>query len=278
MTTRNVLIVLLCLAPAALVAQATLYRRSTADTLRYRESTIFESATVSSQGENKVTTSHNALLSVAVIGGDSVHAWYDSLVLRSEAPGRDMRPGTLAVLRQPFVLRLDARGRVTTRDVPTFPTNFREVSDLSHQFDDFFVRLPGTPLRIGSRWTDTVVLRSKSGLNERRTRSINTYRVARDTTVHGIEAVVIAEEQQLEFGGTIADADRSLTTSSILAGTSRGYVVFSLTQGRQLARVRTGEMSGKLAVRAASRRLDLTVTSRFRSTMNDASLPAPPPD
>ena len=176
-------------------AQST-YARSAKDTLRYHEVTQTEVNMTTPQGSVTVPMEHDATIAVLLLPGDSARAWYESLRLSVTGPTGVMAPETAPALRQPFALNVDARGRTKLVSAPTFPQSFQGVTDLTHQFDDFFLRLPAEPLKVGLTWTDTVT-RADSGNGKRlRSTTIAQYRVERDTTIAGQAGLVVNVQQQ----------------------------------------------------------------------------------
>ena len=148
------------LASAALIACALPVRAqttyaSTRDTLRFREATQLEVRLTMPQGEIPMTMEQRSTISLVRLPGDSARAWFDSLAISAKGPQGEMKPETDSALNRPFRLGLDARGRVKNVNAPQWPAALQGVSDLSHQFDDFFLRLPAQPLKVGLAWADT---------------------------------------------------------------------------------------------------------------------------
>ena len=65
-------------------------------------------------------------------------------------------------------------GRIETLRAPEQSDETRQLTDLSRQFDDFFLRLPAAPLTVGTEWVDTMSFSETEGeggaewLSERR--------------------------------------------------------------------------------------------------------------
>jgi len=235
------------LLPAALHAQAPEYRRAAGDTLRYREVTSAVSRITSPQGAMTLRSDHDARIAVAFVARDTARAWYEALELRASFPGGERAPRTAELLGVPFVLTLGARGDVATLTVPALPREVAETSDLTHQFDDFFVKLPAVPLRPGTEWTDTTRLETPSAKGGTlRTLRIGSYRVRGDTTVGGTSAVVIETRMQNRLESSGPSPTPGMTLNTLRQGTETGTLVFAPGAGRMLRRTRTGTLAGHL--------------------------------
>jgi len=57
-----------------------------------------------------------------------------------------------SALHLPFALLLAPSGRITLLSAPVFPPEIAKRTDLSHEFEDFFVSLPDSALRPERRW------------------------------------------------------------------------------------------------------------------------------
>lgn len=250
MMRRAVLLLLAAaLLPAAVHAQAPQYRRGPGDTLRYREVTRTFSVITSPRGPITLRNNHDARIALAFATGDTARAWYEALALRDTSPDGERVPQTGPLLGRPFVLTLGARGGVATLSVPPFPADVAEMTDLSHQFADFFVRLPAVPLRPGVEWTDTTQSEAPNatGTTVRRTR-IGSYRVRGDTTIGGSRAVVIETRMRnrMEWWGPSATPGRTLNT--LLEGVETGTMVFAPASGRMIRRARTATLRGHIEI------------------------------
>lgn len=257
----------LLLLPLALPAQPAAYRRAPGDTVRLREVTTAEMTLRTPGGDLPTTLRHDALVAVAFAAGDTARAWYEALAVEASGMTGLQRPETGAVLRQPFTLAMDARGGVHTLATPAFPAAVRGVTDLSHQFDDFFPRLPAEPLRVGLAWSDTVARRDSAGPRYTRSTRAARYRVERDTVVGGRRGLVVSMRQtvHLETGGPVEG--QPVTAAAVLDGADDGVFVFAPADGRILGRTRSGEMRGTLTVRGGAAPLAIPQSYRYRSTL-----------
>ena len=244
---RPVLLLALAAQASTLAAQrAPAYARGT-DTLRFHEVTTSEIVVDTPKGPVQVGTDHDAIMVVTFGARDVAHAWYDSLAIGLRSPNGHLRPETGDALHKPFTLRFDARGRVRTSATPQFPESFRGVTDLRLQFDDVFLRLPGRPLRLGLTWTDSVAtVHGTKAAGQTRSRRVIRYEVLRDTSVHGIAALVIGVRQGMRIVSTQPVRDQPLTAHSTLVGNDDGIYIFAPATGRLLARRRTGALKGEI--------------------------------
>ena len=241
------------LLPIAAGAQATRYARSTSDTVRLHEVTTSQLSLTTPGGAMSVETEHDAVIAMTALGGDTISAWYDALQIAATTPTGRLAPETADALRQPFTLRLSPHGKVTVVRTPVFPTSFQGVTDLTHQFDDFFLPLPPTPLAVGVTWRDSTARVDSGAEGGRwfRSRRVGQYRVARDTVIDGRRALVVAVEQEsrLDVGGPLPG--QPMTAVSAMAGRDSGVFEFDASAGRMLGRRRTGELRGTLTMHPA---------------------------
>ena len=241
-----VLTVSLCV-PIAAAAQAPTYRRAAADTLRYQEATRATIDVTTPQGDVNVRSRTDATIAVTFGAADTARAWYDELSLSAESPQGQQAPPTGEVLRKPFVLRLQPDGTLETLSTPEVPASFQGVSDIARQFDDFFVRLPDTPLTAGIAWTDTVRVNGTTSTGGRvATERISRYEVVGDSVIDGAPAVVVraAVRTQLSSSGPAGMPETEML--SVLRGEEAGTFYFDAAAGRMLGRSQTGDLSGDL--------------------------------
>jgi hypothetical protein len=258
---RAVLVLASLLLPAAAEAQ---YRRAPSDTLRYREASRAVSVMRTPAGTLNATSTHDARIAVAFAGGDTARAWYEALSLSTTVPQGTTTPDTRPALGRPFLLRFDARGDVDTRSVPTFPEDF--PSDLAHQFNDFFVRLPTAPLRRGMEWADTVrrEMRTPSGRTLRTVRA-GRFRVRGDTLVRGTRAWIVETRMQNRVEST--GPTQGVTLTSVMEGTEEGELLFSAARGVMLGRRRTGTLEGRVELTGGPEPVQVPHRLTYQSTI-----------
>ncbi len=254
----------------ALAAQ---YARRPADTLRFRDVTTARVILQAPQGPVPLASEHEATVAVAFERGNSARAWYEELRLALLAPMGNQRPATDSALRRPFVLRFDPRGRVETVSAPRFPASFEGISDLSHQFEDFFLRLPAGPLTPGLTWADTVTVSTSEGPKTYQSERRFAYQVVRDTTVNGEKALVVSTRQQIVLESSQPVPGQPLRSRSRLEGLETGIFVFAPGSGRMLGRNRTGDLTGTVTYEGGPAPVVLGQQVRYENTVT--ALPQP---
>ena len=240
----------------------------TRDTLRFRETTRMSMTLTMPQGEIPMTMEQSAQLSLVRLPGDSARAWFDSLTIAGKGPQGEMKPETDSALKRTFRLELDARGRVKNVSAPQWPASLIGVTDLSHQFDDFFLRLPAQPLKVGLAWSDTTALTDSTA--DRYSRWIRSadYHVLRDTTVDATPALVIGMKQK--FGVTISAPipGQQMRSDAQLHGEEDGYFVFAPKTGRLLGRRREGKLEGPVKASGAMGEMQMNQSISYTGMMD----------
>lgn len=258
------------LLPAAAGAQSAEYRRSPADTLRYHEVSGSTAELTTPNGVIPIRNRHDARVAVTFGAGDTARAWFEALSIGATSPDGERAPDTAPLLHRPYVLRFDARGRTETLAVPAIPATFEGVTDLTHEFNDFFVALPTTPLRVGATWTDTV---RKEMTNARgrtlKTTRIGRYTVRRDSTVAGVRVLVVDARMQnrLEAAGP-AGQGSPLQVSSVQEGTEEGTFYFAPETGRMVGRRRAGTLAGAITFTGGPQPVTFQQTHRYESRID----------
>jgi hypothetical protein len=244
------------------------YRRTDRDTTRLREVTMSRTALTAPSGVVELRSEHDATIALTFGRADSARAWYESLRIAMVAPQGRQEPVTSAALQRPFVLSVDARGRVRTLSAPEFPAAFEGITDLSQQFVDLLVRLPNAPLARGLVWADTVI-DEKRGSNEAQSRGerVIRSRVVRDTVIGEESAWVIESVQRVTIVGTQPVKGQPLVVRTKLTGADSGTVVFSAQQGRMLARQRVGKLAGTLTYEGGPQPVVLPMEQRYENTV-----------
>jgi hypothetical protein len=245
------------------------------DTLRYSEQTIGRVSMQVPGGEMVVKSSHVAGIRIRGVTEGRAEGWYDRLVLRQEGPGSGTQePATDGLIGQPFALAVTATGRVETQSVPRIPVAVAALTDLSRQFDDFFITLPTKPLDVGVAWADTVVrARGSRPDSASSSRHIRSYRVARDTMVAGARAAVIALRQVVRVESTSPMPGRPLQMRTYLEGEETGTALFVVTSGRLHSRERRGTLSGELTITGGPQ--PATIPQRYEYTSTLSLQPSP---
>lgn len=252
----------------ALPARAQNSYTSTRDTLRFRETTQMRMTLTMPQGEIPMSMEQSAQLSLVRLPGDSARAWFDSLTISGKGPQGEMKPETDSALKRTFRLGLDARGRVKNVSAPQWPASLTGVTDLSHQFDDFFLRLPAQPLKVGLAWSDTTALTDST--TDRYSRWIRTsdYHVLRDTTVDATPALVIGMKQKLGVTISAPIPGQQMRSDAQLHGEEDGYFVFAPKAGRLIGRRREGKLEGPVKASGAMGEMQMNQSIAYTSTMD----------
>jgi len=252
----------------ALPARAQNSYTSTRDTLRFRETTKMQMTLTMPQGEIPMSMEQSARLSLVRLPGDSARAWFDSLTILGKGPQGEMKPETDSALKRTFRLGLDARGRVKNVSAPQWPASLTGVTDLSHQFDDFFLRLPAQPLKVGLAWSDTTALTDSTA--DRYSRWIRSadYNVLRDTTVDATPALVIGMKQKLGVTISAPIPGQQMRSDAQLHGEEDGYFVFAPKTGRLIGRRREGKLEGPVKASGAMGEMQMNQSIAYTSTMD----------
>ena len=233
---------------APLAAQSTsTYARTGRATLRFREVTTTNARLTTPQGEVPISLEQDATIAVLLFPGDSARAWYEALKLTMTSQAGTQNFETASVLRQPFALGFDSHGQVKLVSAPVFPAEFENVTDLTYQFSDFFLRLPSSPLKLGLSWTDSSSRSTSKEDKSSSVSSVSSYRVERDTMVGGKPAFVISQKQQVRTESEGAVPGQPVRAHSLSTGTDEGFYVFSKS-GELLGRQRTGTLKGGMTL------------------------------
>ena len=235
----------------ALPASAQTTYSTSRDTLRFRETTQLRVTMTTPQGEMPMTMEHRATVALVRTAGDSVQAWFDSLSLLANGPQGEQRPATDSALKQPIRLRLDARGRVSDVVPPKWPANLQGLSDPAHHFDDYFLRMPAQPLKVGLAWSDTTTQTDSTADRFARWIRRTDYRVERDTTVGTTPALVVRAKQNLSVMVSGPVPNQAMRSDAQLTGETDGFFVFSPKTGRLIGRRSEGKMEGPVKVSGA---------------------------
>ena len=228
----------------ALPARAQTTYASTRDTLRFRETMQLQVHLTMPQGEIPMSVEQRSTIALVRLPGDSARAWFDSLAISATGPQGEMKPPTDSALKRMFRLGLDARGRVRDVNAPQWPASLQGVTDLSHQFDDFFLRLPAKPLKVGLAWSDTTSQTDSTADRFSRWRRTTDYRVERDTTIGTTPAVVVSAKQRMSATISAPIPNQGMRSDAQMQGEENGYFVFAPTTGRLIARRREGKLEG----------------------------------
>jgi hypothetical protein len=252
----------------ALPAGAQTTYASTRDTLRFRETRQGHMTLTMPQGEIPIAVDQRATISVVRLPGDSARAWFDSLAVSASSPQGEQKPVTDSALKRTFNFGLDARGRVKNVSSPQWPANLQAVTDLSHQFDDFFLRLPVKPLKVGVAWSDTTTLTDSTTEKFSRWVRAADYRVERDTTVDAVPALVISVKQKLGVTLSQPVPGQQMRTDAQLSGEESGFFVFSPKTGRLIGRRQEGKLEGPVKASGAMGEIQMNQSISYTGALD----------
>ena len=249
------------------------YHWTPSDTLRYSELTHSRVEMQMPGGTVLVRSEHDARIAVTALGRDTLAAWYEGLRLVQEGPGTETQsPSTAQLIGAPFMLTFDSHSPLRTSTTPAIPVDIAALTDLSRQFDDFFITLPRTKLAIGTRWADTVQTdRPARPTDTFSGRSVRDYQVVRDTTADGAPAFIVAVTQSVTLDASSRIEEQQMTVTTQFAGEDTGEVIFVPSQGRLHARTRAGKLAGSLTLTGPSG--EMSVPQSYDYTSSIAFLP-----
>jgi len=257
--------ILVCALPVR--AQSTYATTTARDTLRFREATQLRMTLTMPQGEIPITVEQRSKVAVVRMPGDSARGWFDSLSIAVSGPQGEQKPATDSALNLPVRFQLDSRGRVSGVVAPKWPATLQGMADPSHFFDDFFLRLPAQPLKVGLAWSDTTT--NTDSTAERFTRWIrrNAYRVERDTIVGTTPAVVVSATQNLSATISAPVPNQGMRSDAQMTGESTGFFVFAKS-GRLLGRRAEGKLEGPVKLSGAAGEMQMSQSIAVTSSID----------
>jgi hypothetical protein len=265
-----------CCNISPVLAQRAVYTLTGGDTLRFHETTKIDGVVRGAAGDNTFSITRESTIAFAFMGGESVQASYDALVVEASGAMGGQKANGEELLHQPFVLHMEPNGRVQTIHSPSFPRSVRLIAQLPPQFDDFFLRLPvpGGPLEIGTVWVDTTTLARNDSAGQRLSvRRIGHYRVERDSVVGNRPAVVVNAHTELRFDTSTPMQQSPFVSSLLLTGDEDSIVLFSVAEGRMLGRERTGELHGVLTYKGGDEPFVVNQSYKFHGSISAVDAP-----
>jgi hypothetical protein len=238
------------------------------DTLRFRETTQMRMTLTMPQGEIPMTVEQRSTVALVRMPGDSARAWFDSLSIAIAGPQGEQRPPTDSALKLPLAFRLDARGRVSDVVPPKWPESLQGMADPSHHFDDFFMRLPAQPLRVGLAWSDTTTITDSTADRFSRWVRRTDYRVERDTTVGTTAALVVRTKQSMSATVSVPVPNQGMRSDASLSGEADGFYVFAPTTGRLVGRRTEGKLEGPVKLSGAAGEMQISQSFVITSAMD----------
>lgn len=265
---RILLFAILC-APSVVAAQDSgPYRLPPGDTIRYREVTNGETIIRTPQGDLVSTSEHDATIGVVGAGEGVARAWFEALRLRAVGPTGDQSPSTAELIGRPYELAFPASGDVEVLGVPEFPAAVAAITDLTHQFFDFFAALPAVEPSNGYAWVDTIRSQVEGGgLGSQFNESIRRFQVRGDTILNGSAAKVIDVAATLRMEATGPVEGQPMTLTTVMQGGDAGVLIFDWNSGRLLFRSRTGEMNGTLRIHGGPQPMEFPQLASYASTI-----------
>lgn len=244
------------------------YRRTPGDTLRYHEVTSSTTELTTPQGTVPLESSHDARMSIAFGTADTAYAWYDALKVSARSPQGERTPSTAGALGRPFVLLVDRQGTIQTASAPAFPEEFEGVTDLTRQFDDYWVPLRARALRTGAEWTDTLAMRDSTDAGRvYAMHRVRSHRVRGDTVVGGERLVVLQITSKDSVDVSAPGARPGLSIRNVMRGTEQGIVLWSPQRGVLVSRSREGESSGEMHLLGGAQPIVMPMRRRFTNSL-----------
>jgi len=167
-----------------------------------------------------------------------------------------------AIVEGDLVVTLDRRGRATileSPDVEEAASAFFAGPTIAHSF---FPGLPGTAVRPGDSWVDTVAYAEDGDTGESSQRSITTYTVVGETAVEGRSLLEISLTGTSEMRQTMSLQGAEIRQETNL--TVEGRVLWDLQSGLMFERETTSTGTGTVRAQVAPMPLPTRVQSRSR--------------
>ncbi|MGE0159588.1 MAG: hypothetical protein AB7T31_09245 [Gemmatimonadales bacterium] len=161
-----------------------------------------------------------------------------------------------------LVFTLDRRGEATLVSAPEVDETIGQLVPPLQIANSFFPALPGTPVRIGDTWTDTISYQDGDGATSGGggdLMSILQYSAVRDTVIAGTPLLMIAFSGTSEISQTLDMQGMEIEQATSLD--IEGHVLWETQAGRMFERVTTS--TGRGTVRIAVLPTDLP--TRFQS-------------
>lgn len=197
--------------------------------------------------------------------GVGVSAVYVDLDGRATNPMTGTETVTEDDVEGPVVFTLDRRGVGTLIEGPELGTVAASMVNAASMAGAFFPRLPGRAVAAGEMWTDTVDILSDEAGTRIESRSVVAYTVVGETTVDGqaLLRVDFASEDtrnaEVNQGG--------MEVFQAAEGTTSGFFLWDLAEGRLHSQVYDGEMVGSMEVAMAPFPLGMRMELRGRTTL-----------
>lgn len=219
------------------------------DTLRYQEQVTEISTLESPTGVVSTESSRDARLGLRLDAPDRATGWYEALALRTTDVRGTHDVDASSLLRAPFRLVHDGRGRLRAADLPVIPPTVDSTIDLRLQFDDLLLVLPDAPMMPGLSWSDTWTReQTRAGDRTMRITVRRSYVVQGDTATAYGPAWLIRTEAEVEQTSTTPVPGTRQQIVAEQQGNESGIMLWHRTDARLLAQRRTMELRGTVTI------------------------------
>lgn len=148
---------------------------------------------------------------------------------------------TEADIQGDAVLTVTPRGVTTLKTLPTLTPNVQQVGVSNAFFRRFFVRLPGTSVRPGATWVDTVTV-NEDGATRVNVVDIVTSTFVGDTVINARTVSLINTTSQRTV--SVSGTNQGVEVAQKLTGTSTGRTLWDAQQNVLVERTETSELAG----------------------------------
>jgi hypothetical protein len=144
----------------------------------------------------------------------------------------------------PFVVRVTPLGKADLVHAPSLSDAFEQVTGAEALVRNFFVRLPGRPVRAGDTWTDTIHNRDVGADMTTDSRSILTATVTGDTAVQGRTLLLVHTTYENTVHVSGASGGTEITQN--LQGVTTGTFLWDVERHLLTERAERGRLDGTL--------------------------------
>ena len=256
----------LVMVPAAAAAQNA-YRRTPGDSLRYQEITKVVSTAETPMGPMKTEMDGEGATTFRFRTSDSVNVTLHMSKLTMKSPMGEMSPATGSLQGESFDMLMLARGGLIVLRTPKLPDEVAMLVSMQSPLNDFFVRLPQQPLRVGLVWTDTTSYSDTTSALRLSVKRIARYRVEKDTTVNGQSAWLItgAGEGSMESAGNMGQGGMDLQVHVVMQTRDADRAIFT-RDGFMLSREMKTEHTGTSRVTTPSMPMEMAMSGVLEVT------------
>lgn len=234
----------LAIVPAAATAQNA-YRRTPGDSLRYQEITKVVNTADTPAGPMKTEVDGEGATTFRFRTSDSVNVTLHMSKLTMKSPMGEMSPATGSLQGESFDMLMLARGHLIVLRTPKLPDEVAMLVSMQSPLNDFFVRLPQQPLRVGLVWADTTAHADTTSALRTSFKRIARYKVEKDTVVNGQNAWLItgAGEGSMESAGNMVQGGMDMQIHVVMETRDTDRAIFS-SNGFMLSREVRTEQTG----------------------------------